>query len=41
MLPIEHADVGNKFEVETQHGRTWTVTVPRLFIDPKKEIPKQ
>ncbi len=41
MLPIEHADMGNKFEVETQHGRTWAVTVPKPFIDPKKEVPKQ
>jgi len=41
MLPIEQADMGNKFEVETQHGRTWAMTVPKPFIDPKKEIPKQ
>jgi len=41
MLPIEHADMGSKFEVETQHGRTWAVTVPKPFIDPKKEVPKQ
>jgi glycine cleavage system aminomethyltransferase T len=41
MLPIEHADMGNKVEVETQHGRTWAVTVPKPFIDPTKEIPKQ
>jgi glycine cleavage system aminomethyltransferase T len=41
MLPIEHADMGNKFEVQTQHGRTRAVTVPKPFIDPKKEVPKQ
>jgi glycine cleavage system aminomethyltransferase T len=41
MLPIEHAAMGNKFEVETQHGRTWAVTVPKPFIDPKKEVPNQ
>jgi glycine cleavage system aminomethyltransferase T len=41
MLPIEHADMGNKLEVETQHGRTRAVTVPKPFIDPKKEVPKQ
>ncbi len=41
MLPIEQADMGNKFEVETQHGRTRAMTVPKPFIDPKKEIPKQ
>jgi hypothetical protein len=26
---------------ETQHGRTLGVTVPKPFINPKKEIPKQ
>jgi aminomethyltransferase len=41
MLPIEHAGMGNKFEVEAPHGRTWAVTVPKPFIDPNKEIPKQ
>jgi glycine cleavage system aminomethyltransferase T len=41
MLPIEHAAMGNKFEVETQHGRSWAVTVPKPFIDPKKEVPKR
>jgi aminomethyltransferase len=40
MLPIEHADMGNTFEVETQHGRARAVTVPKPFIDPKKEVPK-
>jgi len=41
MLPIEHASMGNRFEVQTQHGRTEAVTVPKPFIDPKKEVPKQ
>jgi glycine cleavage system aminomethyltransferase T len=41
MLPIEHADMGNRFEVQTQHGRTWATTVPKPFIDPKKEVPKR
>jgi glycine cleavage system aminomethyltransferase T len=41
MLPIEHAAMGNKFEVETQHGRTSAETVPKPFIDPTKEVPKQ
>jgi glycine cleavage system aminomethyltransferase T len=41
MLPIEHAGMGNKFEVETPHGRTWAVTVPKPFVDPNKEIPKR
>ncbi len=41
MLPIEHAAMGNAFEVTTQHGRTQAVTVPKPFLDPKKEVPKQ
>jgi glycine cleavage system aminomethyltransferase T len=41
MLPIEHAGMGNKFEVETPHGKQWAVTVPKPFVDPKKDIPKQ
>ena len=41
MLPIEHAAMGNRFEVQTQHGRAEAVTVPKPFIDPKKEVPKQ
>jgi glycine cleavage system aminomethyltransferase T len=41
MLPIEHADMGNRFEVETPHGRQGAVTVPKPFIDPDKDIPKQ
>ncbi|MDP9302772.1 MAG: hypothetical protein M3P43_18045 [Actinomycetota bacterium] len=38
---MEHAAMGNKFDVKTQHGRTSAVTVPKPFIDPKKEVPKQ
>jgi hypothetical protein len=41
MLPIERADMGNEFEVETQHGRARATTVPKPFIDPKKAIPKR
>jgi glycine cleavage system aminomethyltransferase T len=41
MLPIEHAEMGRKFEAETPHGRTWAVTVPKPFIDPNKDIPKR
>ena len=41
MLPIEHADMGNRFDVETPHGRQGAVTVPKPFIDPKKDIPKR
>jgi glycine cleavage system aminomethyltransferase T len=41
MLSIENAAIGNKVEVETQHGRASAVTVPKPFIDPKKQIPKE
>jgi glycine cleavage system aminomethyltransferase T len=41
MVPIELAEVGTEFEVETPGGKTSAVVVPRPFIDPKKEIPKQ
>jgi len=41
MLPIEHADMGNRFEVETPQGRQEALTVPKPFIDPTKDIPKQ
>ena len=41
MLPIERAAMGNEFDVKTQHGRTSAVTVPKPFVDPKKEVPKQ
>ena len=41
MLPIEHAGMGNSFEVETPHGIQGAVTVPKPFIDPDKDIPKR
>jgi glycine cleavage system aminomethyltransferase T len=41
MLPIEYAELGRKYEVETPSGRQWATTVPKPFIDPNKEIPKQ
>ena len=40
MLPIEHSDMGNRFEVETPEGRRRAVTVPKPFIDPGKDVPK-
>jgi aminomethyltransferase len=40
MLPIDRAELGGRFQVETPHGREWAVTVPKPFIDPGKEIPK-
>jgi aminomethyltransferase len=41
MVPIEHAQMGRRYEVETPHGRTGALTVPKPFIDPGKEIPKK
>jgi aminomethyltransferase len=41
MMSIEYADMGNRLEVETPHGRQSAVTVPKPFIDPDKEIPKR
>jgi glycine cleavage system aminomethyltransferase T len=41
MLPIEFAELGRKYEVETPSGKQWATTVPKPFIDPNKEIPKQ
>ena len=41
MVPIEHAEMGREFEVDTPHGRTTAVAVPKPFLDPAKEIPKQ
>jgi aminomethyltransferase len=41
MVPIEHAELGTEFEVERPEGTTSAVVVPKPFIDPKKETPKQ
>jgi glycine cleavage system aminomethyltransferase T len=41
MVPIELAELGTELEVETPHGRTAAVVVPKPFIDPRKETPKQ
>src|SRR6266516_1210855 len=41
MVPIEHAEMGREFEVDTPHGRMTAVAVPKPFLDPAKEIPKQ
>jgi glycine cleavage system aminomethyltransferase T len=42
MLPIQLAEpLGQEFEVETTTGRHRGMTVPKPFIDPGKEIPKQ
>ena len=41
MVPIGHAEFGRELTVETPHGRTSAVVVPKPFYDPNKEIPKQ
>jgi aminomethyltransferase len=42
MLPIVLAEpLGQEFEVETPTGRHRSITVPKPFIDPGKQIPKQ
>jgi aminomethyltransferase len=41
MVPIELAELGTELEVETPHGRAAAVVVPKPFIDPRKETPKQ
>jgi glycine cleavage system aminomethyltransferase T len=41
MLPIEFAALGTEVAVETPDERTSAVVVPKPFIDPQKEIPKQ
>jgi hypothetical protein len=42
MLPIELAEpLGHEFDIETPAGCHRGVTVPKPFIDPGKQIPKQ
>jgi aminomethyltransferase len=41
MLPIELTEFGTELEVETPHGTQSAVVVPKPFIDPKKDTPKQ
>lgn len=41
MVPVEQTTLGTQLEVETPNGRTSAVVVPKPFIDPSKEIPKQ
>ena len=42
MLPIQLAEpLGQEFEVETATGRHRGITVPKPFIDPGKQTPKQ
>jgi aminomethyltransferase len=41
MLPIELAEFGTELEVDAPGGRQSAVVVPKPFIDPKKDTPKQ
>jgi glycine cleavage system aminomethyltransferase T len=41
MVPLEHAELGTRLEVERPEGTTSAVVVEKPFIDPKKETPKQ
>jgi glycine cleavage system aminomethyltransferase T len=41
MVPIELADPGTELAIEMPDGSRAAVVVEMLFIDPKKEIPKQ
>jgi glycine cleavage system aminomethyltransferase T len=41
IVPIEHTQPGTELEIETPSERTSALVVPRPFIDPQKEIPKQ
>jgi len=41
MLPIEHAGMGNRFEVETPHERQAAVTGVEAVHRFEEDIPKQ
>lgn len=41
MVPVAYEPVGTRLVVETQHGRQDAVVVPKPFIDPTKDKPKQ
>jgi glycine cleavage system aminomethyltransferase T len=41
MVPTEHAELGTEFEVERPDETVSAVVVPKPFIDPEKETPKQ
>jgi aminomethyltransferase len=40
MVPVAHAALGTKLEVETPAGWADAVVVPMPFVDPGKMIPK-
>ena len=41
MMPVAHTELGTELQVETPAGRRSAVVVPKPFIDPKKDTPKQ
>jgi glycine cleavage system aminomethyltransferase T len=41
MVPTRHAELGTEFEVERPGETVSAVVVPKPFIDPEKETPKQ
>jgi glycine cleavage system aminomethyltransferase T len=41
MVPTEHAELGTEFEIERPDETVSAVVVPKPFIDPQKETPKQ
>ena len=40
MVPVAHAALGSKLDVETPGGQARAVVVPMPFVDPGKTIPK-
>ena len=41
MVPIELSELGTEFAVEAPSGRVDAVVVPKPFVDPEKDTPKQ
>ncbi len=41
MVPVAYEPIGTRLVIETQHGRQDAVVVPKPFIDPTKDKPKQ
>lgn len=41
LVPTSHAAIGSKLTIRTAKGETRAVVVPKPFIDPKKETPKE
>jgi aminomethyltransferase len=41
MVPTEHAELGTELEIERDEGTVSGLVVPKPFIDPEKETPKQ